>query len=97
MGPNTMVEFYVVDEEEIEDLHRGAGHSHVSSKHQLSHVWVSRASEVGAPDAQIFSVRTHLGKTLRIGDTVMGEFFYSLKSIHRLIQSKFFRLRSCEH
>jgi len=72
MGANTMVEFYVVDEEKIEDFHRGAGHSHVSTKHKLSHVWVSRASEVGSSDAQIYSVRTHLGQILRIGDTVMG-------------------------
>lgn len=68
-----MVEFYVVDEEPIEGLHRGAGHGFVSTKHQLSHLWVTRASEVGAPDAQVFSVKTHLGKTLRIGDTVMGK------------------------
>lgn len=68
-----MTEFYVVDEEEMNEFKRGAGHSHVSTKHQLSHVWVTRASEIGAPDAQIFSVRTHLGKILRIGDTVMGE------------------------
>lgn len=72
MGPNTMVEFYVVEEEEIDDFHRGVGHGAVSTKHQLSHVWVSRASEVGAPDAPIYSVRTHLGRTLRVGDSVMG-------------------------
>lgn len=74
MGPNTMVEFYVMDAEEIEDFHRGAGHGSVSTKHQLSHLWVSRASEVGTPDAPIYSVRTHLGKILRIGDSVMGNF-----------------------
>jgi nonsense-mediated mRNA decay protein 3 len=72
MGPNTMVEFYVVDEEEIHDFHRGTGHGAVSSKHQLSHVWVTRSSEVGVQDAPVFSVRTHLGKILRIGDAVMG-------------------------
>jgi hypothetical protein len=73
MGPNTMVEFYVVDEEEINDFHRGNGHGFVSTKHRLSHVWVTRASEVGVPDAPVFSVRTHLGKILRIGDSVMGK------------------------
>lgn len=72
MGPNTMVEFYVVEQEDIESTHRGAGHSVVSSKHKLSHVWVTRSSEVGLPNAQVYSVRTHLGKFLRIGDTVMG-------------------------
>jgi len=72
MGPNTMVEFYVVDEEPITDFHRGVGHGFVSTKHQLSHVWVTRSCEVGVQDAPVYSVRTHLGKILRIGDSVMG-------------------------
>lgn len=88
-----MVEFYVVEEEEMDDFHRGTGHGAVSSKHQLSHVWVSRASEVGAPDAAIYSVRTHLGRTLRVGDSVMGNFWKFVIAFTFLI----FRLRFDKH
>lgn len=73
LGQKSMVEFYVLEVESVDDLKRSKGHGHVSSKHQLAELFVCRANEVGEPDAHVYSTRTHLGRLLKPGDTVMGE------------------------
>lgn len=74
MDPKALVEFYVIEEEPIDDYHHPSGHGHISTKHQLSHLFVCRASEVGVPDATIYSAKTHLGSIVTVGDSVMGSF-----------------------
>ncbi|KAI6219496.1 60S ribosomal export protein NMD3 [Aphelenchoides fujianensis] len=72
LDPKALVEFYVIEEEPIDDFHHPNGHGHISTKHQLSHLFVCRASEVGVPDATIYSAKTHLGNIVTVGDSVMG-------------------------
>ncbi|CAD5212336.1 unnamed protein product [Bursaphelenchus xylophilus] len=72
LGPKNMVEFYVVEVENVNEIKRSKGHGHVSHKHQLVELFVCRANEVGEPEAHLYSTKSHLGKMLKPGDTVMG-------------------------
>ncbi|KAI6181608.1 Non-specific serine/threonine protein kinase [Aphelenchoides besseyi] len=72
LDPKALVEFYVIEEESIDNYQHPNGHGHISTKHHLSHLFVCRASEVGVPDATIYSAKTHLGNFVTVGDTVFG-------------------------
>ncbi|VDM37846.1 unnamed protein product [Toxocara canis] len=67
-----LVEFYVLDVEEVDDLKRSVGHGHVSTKHRLADAWVVRSNQVGESSAQTVCCRTHLGHLLKPGDLVLG-------------------------
>lgn len=70
--PKQLVEFYVIDVEPIDNLKRGVGHGHVSTKHGLADVWIVRSNQVGASDVAPICCRSHLGYLLNAGDLVFG-------------------------
>lgn len=69
-----MVEFYVLDVEQVNNFKNTTGTGNLSIKHQLADVWVTRSNQVGQPDAPTFHCRSHLGRILNPGDSVMGLF-----------------------
>jgi len=71
---NQFVEYTVIDIDAIDQNKKtlGAGHGHVSQKHQLAEAWLMKSSELGASDAQQIFCRTHLGYLLHPGDAVLG-------------------------
>lgn len=72
--PKLLVEFYVLEVEEVLDAKLPIGYGHVSTKHSLADVWVVRSNSVGQSNAQTFCCRTHLGHLLSPGDNVLGKF-----------------------
>lgn len=72
--PKSLVEFYVLEIEEVLDAKLPVGHGQVSTKHGLSDVWVVRSNSVGQSNAKTFFCRTHLGHLLSPGDSVLGKF-----------------------
>ncbi|KAL3094278.1 hypothetical protein niasHS_004034 [Heterodera schachtii] len=69
--PKSLVEFFVVDVEEVDDPYAVLPHGHgsVSTKHRLADVWVVRSDQVGHSDAKSVCCRSHLGHLLNAGDT----------------------------
>ena len=74
LQPDRLTQFYVLEVDEVDprDNRLGPGHGHLSTKHELADVWLVRANQVGQSDAQKLSCRTHLGRWLTPGDTVLG-------------------------
>lgn len=68
-----MVEFFVLEVEEIDEVKQSSGNGHLSAKHRLADVWVTRSNQVGKQDAQTYHCKTHLGRILNPGDTVRGK------------------------
>ncbi|VDN38132.1 unnamed protein product [Gongylonema pulchrum] len=62
-----LVEFYVLDVEDVGNLKRASGHGRISTKHRLVDVWVVPSDQVGHDDQQICT-RSHLGHVLKPGD-----------------------------
>lgn len=70
--PKQLSEFFVLEVEPVYNLQRSAGHGHISTKHELADVWVVRSNQVGQSDAQKLCTRTHLGRLLNPGDSVLA-------------------------
>uniref|UniRef100_A0A915D078 60S ribosomal export protein NMD3 n=1 Tax=Ditylenchus dipsaci TaxID=166011 RepID=A0A915D078_9BILA len=70
--PKQLVEFYVLEVDELRENKMQPGHGYISNRHRLADVWVVRGNQVGQSDAQTFCCRTHLGHLLNPGDTVLG-------------------------
>uniref|UniRef100_A0A183D538 60S ribosomal export protein NMD3 n=1 Tax=Gongylonema pulchrum TaxID=637853 RepID=A0A183D538_9BILA len=73
-----LVEFYVLDVEDVGNLKRASGHGRISTKHRLVDVWVVPSDQVGHDDQQICT-RSHLGHVLKPGDLVLG---YHVRNIN---------------
>jgi len=71
LQPDRLQQFYVL-EVDSHSNRLGPGHGHLSTKHDLVDVWLVRANQVGHSDAPKLSCRTHLGRWLAPGDTVLG-------------------------
>jgi len=71
---NQWTEYTVIDIEEVDKSKKtsGAGHGHISTKHQVAEAWLMKSSELGASDGQQVFTRTHLGYLLHPGDAVLG-------------------------
>uniref|UniRef100_A0A914I4D3 60S ribosomal export protein NMD3 n=1 Tax=Globodera rostochiensis TaxID=31243 RepID=A0A914I4D3_GLORO len=72
--PKSLIEFFVVDVEEVDDPFAllPHGHGNVSTKHRLADVWVVRSDQVGHSESKSICCRSHLGHLLVPGDTVLG-------------------------
>nr|ACO11168.1 60S ribosomal export protein NMD3 [Caligus rogercresseyi] len=73
-GPKSLAEFTVMNIEIIPDLERRKfkGQGAISKKHVLADCWVVKSSELGRNNDEGVHCRTHLGRILQIGDSVMG-------------------------
>ncbi|ESN92424.1 hypothetical protein HELRODRAFT_187554 [Helobdella robusta] len=80
--PKQLTEFIVTHCELLDDRHskeKKGGQGWESNKHNLGHVWLTKTSELGEIGHQQYQCRTHLGRILKPGDTVLG---FDLKNMN---------------
>ena len=70
LNASYLIEFEVMDVQPIREKLNGK--SRPNKRYDLAEVEIVKSSELGAMDAKTMIVKSHLGRLLKCGDTVLG-------------------------